>query len=78
MRILYGVQETVIWEDTVYQENKQLTPYGVLGIALLVVTLFTLMLVYVDWTNARDAKMLKHMQDNPAQVQQWLRDNEGK
>ena len=61
-----------------YQENKQLTPYGVLGIALLVVTLFTLMLVYVDWTNARDAKMLKHMQDNPAQVQQWLRDNEGK
>jgi hypothetical protein len=36
------------------------------------------MLVYVDWTNARDAKMLKHMQDNPAQVQQWLRDNEGK
>jgi hypothetical protein len=62
----------------VYQENKQLTPYGVLGIALLVVTLFTLMLVYVDWTNARDAKMLKHMQDNPAQVQQWLRDNEGK
>ena len=61
-----------------YQENKQFTPYGVLGVALLVVTLFTLMLVYVDWTNARDAKMLKHMQENPAQVQQWLRDNEGK
>ncbi len=61
-----------------YQENKQFTPYGVLGVALLIVTLFTLMLVYVDWTNARDAKMLKHMQDNPAQVQQWLRDNEGK
>jgi hypothetical protein len=73
-----GAQETVIWEDTVYQENKQFTPYGVLGVALLIVTLFTLILVYIDWTNARDAKMLKHMQDNPAQVQQWLRDNEGK
>ena len=73
-----GAQETVIWEDTVYQENKQLTPFGMFGIALLVVTLVTLILVYVDWTNARDAKMLKYMQDNPAQVQQWLRDNEGK
>jgi hypothetical protein len=61
-----------------YQENKQLTPFGALGIALLIITFVVLMLAYVDWTNARDAKMLKHMQDNPAQVQQWLRDNEGK
>jgi len=61
-----------------YQENKQLTPFGALGIALLIVTLVTLVLVYLDWTNARDGKMLKYMQDNPAQVQQWLRDNEGK
>jgi hypothetical protein len=73
-----GAQETVIWEDTVYQENKQFTPYGVLGVALLVVTLFTLILVYIDWTNARDAKMLDYMKENPAEVQQWLRDNEGK
>ena len=61
-----------------YQENKQFTPYGVLGVALLIVTLFTLILVYIDWTNARDAKMLDYMKENPAEVQQWLRDNEGK
>ena len=60
------------------QENKQFTPYGVLGVALLIVTLFTLILVYVDWTNERDSKMLDYMKENPAEVQQWLRDNEGR
>jgi hypothetical protein len=65
-------------EDAVNQENKQFTPYGVLGVALLIVTLFTLILVYVDWTNERDSKMLDYMKENPAEVQQWLRDNEGR
>ena len=61
-----------------HSTDKQFTPFGVFGIALLIITIATFAMVYLDWVNHRDAKMVKYMQDHQDEVNQWLQDKEGR
>lgn len=58
-------------------KNQQLTPWGVFGIALLIITFIVLGFIWLNWTHERDIQRLKWMEEHPAEVNQWLRDHNG-
>ena len=60
------------------QYADEFTPWEIFGIALAIVTFVVLAFLYLGFINAKDNKMLDYMRENPAEVQQWLRDNEGR
>lgn len=59
------------------RNKNQMTPWGVFGIALLIVTMIVVVYVYMDFLHHRDMNRLNWMEDHPAEVNQWLRDNNG-
>jgi len=60
------------------RNSNQMTPWQVFGVALYIVTFIILTLLWMDFTHDRDMQRLKYMEEHPAEVMQWLRDNEGR
>ena len=60
------------------RNSNQMTPWQVFGVALTIVTFIILTLLWMDFTHDRDMQRLKYMEEHPAEVMQWLRDNEGR
>ncbi len=62
----------------VQQELSQFTPMEVFWMAVAFVALVTLAIWWSDMTTQWSHDHLKYMQENPAEVQQWLIDNQGR
>lgn len=54
------------------------TPWQIFGFALAFVTIITLAIVWNDITTSWSHDQLEYMEENHADVMQWLRDNEGR
>lgn len=60
------------------QQADKFTPWEIFGIVLAIITFMVLAIVWNNFTSSQSKKMLDYMRENPAEVQQWLRDNEGR
>lgn len=57
--------------------KNDMTPWQVFGVALAIVLLCALLFIGMDWMHKRDIQRLKWMEEHPAEVNQWLRNNNG-
>jgi hypothetical protein len=62
----------------VQQEANEFTPWQILAMAIAVVVFLVFVGLWLHITSIRDANHLHWMQENPAEVHQWLRENEGR
>lgn len=58
-------------------DNNQFTPWQVFGVALAIVTFVVLAIIWSDLTTKWSHDHLDYMEEHPAEVMQWLRDNNG-
>ena len=62
----------------VQQEFSQWTPMEVLWLAVAFVALITLAIWWSDVTTQWSHDHLRYMEEHPAEVMQWLREQEGR
>lgn len=54
------------------------TPWQIFGFALAIITFVVLAIIWNDITTSWSHDQLEYMEQNHADVMQWLRDNEGR